>query len=193
EVVLMSGRKRETLENWFGKLNISLVAEHGIWIKEKGGIWNMIEPLTGEWKDEVRPTLELFVDRTPGSFIEEKDFSLIWNYRRAETNLGDIRSRDLKDAIMNLTANRNLGVLSGNKVVEIKSMGINKGKAVMPWLLREKWGMILAAGDDWTDEDVFEAVPEEAFSIKVGFGYSKAKYNVESVEEVKKLFKKLVR
>ncbi|MFP4467237.1 MAG: bifunctional alpha,alpha-trehalose-phosphate synthase (UDP-forming)/trehalose-phosphatase [Candidatus Goldiibacteriota bacterium] len=193
EVVILSGRKRGTLEKWFGKLNLNLIAEHGIWIKEKAGAWKMIEPLSGEWKDEIRPTLELFVDRTPGSFIEEKDFSLVWHYRGAETNLGEIRSRDLKDAIMNLTANRNLGVLGGNKVVEIKSMGINKGRAVMFWLSKENWDIIFAAGDDWTDEDTFEAMPEDAFTVKVGFGYSKANYNLSSVHDVKKLLKKLAR
>ena len=193
EIIIVSGRKRKTLQNWFGHLDINLIAEHGIWIREKGGKWRMIEPLSGGWKDDIRPVLELYVDRTPGSFIEEKDFSLVWHYRKAETNLGELRSRELKAAILNLTANLNLGILSGSKVVEIKSMGVNKGRAVLPFIVRQKWDIILTAGDDWTDEDTFEVMPEDAFSIKVGFGYSKANYNLESVEQMKKLLKKLAR
>ncbi len=46
EVVLISGRDKDTLESWFGGLNVGLVAEHGVWIKEKGGGWETIETLT---------------------------------------------------------------------------------------------------------------------------------------------------
>ncbi len=46
EVVIISGRDRVVLEEWFGDLNISLVAEHGAWIKDKGDkSWQVIEPL----------------------------------------------------------------------------------------------------------------------------------------------------
>jgi trehalose 6-phosphate synthase/phosphatase len=30
------------------------------------------------------PILEHFVDRTPGSFVEEKKYGLVWHYRMAE-------------------------------------------------------------------------------------------------------------
>ncbi|MBN1755069.1 bifunctional alpha,alpha-trehalose-phosphate synthase (UDP-forming)/trehalose-phosphatase [bacterium] len=193
DVVIISGRKRSTLEKWFSHLNINLIGEHGIWIRQKGGEWQMIEPMGSEWKEDLRPILELYVDRTPGSFIEEKDFSLVWHYRKAETELGELRARELKDALLNRTANLNLGILSGSKVVEIKSMGVTKGRAILHWLKRRKWDIIITAGDDWTDEDTFEVMPPDAYSIKVGFGYSKANFQLDSVSEMKKLLKKLVK
>lgn len=187
EVVIISGREKGDLTAWFGDLDVGLVAEHGIWVKDKGADWGMIEPLRDDWKRDVRPFLERYVDRTPGSFIEEKDHSLVWHYRKAVPGLGSARARQLKDEMTLLIANLNLGVLEGSKVVEIKSAGINKGRAALHWVLRERWDFILAVGDDPTDEDVFAALPESAYSIRVRLIPSQAKLNVESPEEVRLL------
>jgi len=193
EVVIVSGRDKGTLDKWFGSLNVGLIAEHGVWIKEKGESWKMIEPLRIDWKEEIRPFLELYADRTPGSFIEEKEFSLVWHYRKADPELSLIRTRELIDDLVNLTANLNLQVLEGNKVVEVKNAGINKGRATLRWIAKEGWDFILAVGDDWTDEDIFEILAETAYSIKIGLGPSKAKFNLESVTDVRLLLKGLVR
>lgn len=191
EVVIISGRDKATLENWFGSLNMGLVAEHGVWIKERGGNWEMIEPLKNDWKEEIRPILEIYVDRTPGAFIEEKEFSLVWHYRMADPELGEVRARELKDALLQLTVNLNLGVLEGNKVIEIKNIGINKGRAALRWIKKEKWGFILAIGDDWTDDDVFAVLPELAYSIKVGLGPSRARFNLDSIMDIRLLLEEL--
>ena len=190
EVVLLSGRDKVTLERWFGTLSLGLVAEHGIWIKEKE--WKMIEPLTNDWKEEIRPILEIYMDRTPGASIEEKEFSLVWHYRKASSELSNTRIRELTDELINLTANLNLQILEGNKVVEVKNSGINKGRAALPWVTKEKWGFIMAIGDDRTDEDMFEVLPERAYSLKVGLSFSLAKFNLKSQGDVVLLLEELI-
>ena len=192
EVVLISGRDKDTLEGWFGGLNVGLVAEHGVWIKEKGGGWETIETLTSEWKEEVYPILESWVDRTPGSFIEEKEFSLVWHYRKANPRLGELRARELMNNLSNTIANLNLQVLEGSKVVEVKNTGINKGRAALRWISREEWDFILALGDDWTDEDTFKVLPSTAWSIKVGFGASAARFSLSSPSKATSLLRKMV-
>ncbi|MDL1956815.1 MAG: bifunctional alpha,alpha-trehalose-phosphate synthase (UDP-forming)/trehalose-phosphatase [Candidatus Desulfofervidus auxilii] len=189
EVVIISGRDKNTLEKWFGSLNLGLIAEHGVWIKDKK--WEMIEPLKNDWKEQIKPILELYVDRTPGSFIEEKEFSLVWHYRKSDPELAEIRARELKDALLHLTANLKLEVLEGSKVIEIKDAGINKGRAALRWIQKEKWDFILAIGDDRTDEDVFAVLPKSAYSIKVGLSASQAKFNVDSQEDIRKLLREL--
>jgi len=189
EVVIISGRDKNTLEKWFGNLNLGLIAEHGVWIKDKK--WEMIEPLKNDWKEQIKPILELYVDRTPGSFIEEKEFSLVWHYRKSDPELAEIRARELKDALLHLTANLKLEVLEGSKVIEIKDAGINKGRAALRWIQKEKWDFILAIGDDRTDEDVFAVLPKSAYSIKVGLSASQAKFNVDSQEDIRKLLREL--
>ncbi len=108
-----------------------------------------------EWKEEIRPLLELYVDRTPGSFIEEKEYSLIWYYFNSTPAFGRLRALELRDSLLHLTSNLNLEVLHGAKTIEIKNMGINKGIAAYHWISRKDWDFIMAIGDDWSDENTF--------------------------------------
>ncbi|MFC1557729.1 bifunctional alpha,alpha-trehalose-phosphate synthase (UDP-forming)/trehalose-phosphatase [candidate division KSB1 bacterium] len=193
EVVLISGRDKETLQKWLGKLPVDFVAEHGVWYKEKGSNWEMIEPLTQDWKDKIVEIFEIYVDRIPGSFIETKGYSVVWHYRKSDPALGKIRARELVETISYLTTNLNLQVLEGNKVVEVRNSVINKGRAALRWISKKEWQCILAFGDDKTDEDVFKALPQDAYSVKVGFGASAAKYYLRSSTEVRSFIKELVR
>ncbi len=192
-LVIVSGRRRRTLDEWFTIPGINLIAEHGVWIKTVNKKWRLIESLKKAWKKRIKPMLEVFVDRTPGSFIEEKDYSLVWHYRKADPKLAKLRSGELKETLRHLTSNLNIGVLEGSKVVEIKNTRINKGRAVLKWLKRKKWDFILAVGDDWTDEDIFVMLPRNAFSIKVGHGVSEARYRIDDPKAVRKLLKAMIR
>ncbi|MBN2103699.1 bifunctional alpha,alpha-trehalose-phosphate synthase (UDP-forming)/trehalose-phosphatase [bacterium] len=190
-VVIISGRDRQTLKRWLGNFNVGMSAEHGVWVKEKSGHWHMLEPIQDAWKDEIRPVMERYVDRTPGSLVEEKSFSLVWHYRRSDPELGLIRARELKDTLLGLTANLNLVVSEGSKVLEVKHGGVNKGRASQFWTMEKRWDFIMAVGDDWTDEDLFEGIPDWAFSIKVGVGLSKAKFYVLNHKHVRQLLSRL--
>jgi trehalose 6-phosphate synthase/phosphatase len=109
--------------------------------------------------------------------VEEKDHSLVWHYRKADDDLSNARKKELLDYLQYLTTNMGLSVLEGNKVVEIKSALINKGRAVKKYL-KAPFDFILAAGDDWTDEDMFKEMPEHAYTIKIGASLSAAKYTL---------------
>lgn len=191
KLVVNSGRDKTTLNRWLGPLGIDMAAEHGVWIK-KGDDWKNPEGLASEWKKDIRPLLENLVERTPGSFVEEKDYSIAWHYRQIDKDLGEKRVREFRDVLLYLTANLDLQVLEGNKVVEIKNAGVNKGKATLNWVNESEWDFILAIGDDHTDEDTFKALPDTAFTIKVGLQKSVARYNLVSVEEVRDLLKELI-
>ena len=109
------------------------------------------------------------MDRTPGSLIEEKDYSLVWHYRKSEPELASNRARELKEALLQFTTNLGLGVLEGNKVIEVKNAGINKGHAALKWVANEYFDFILAAGDDRTDEDIFHVLPDRFGCGQRGF------------------------
>jgi trehalose 6-phosphate synthase/phosphatase len=186
-VALVSGRDRGSLDRWFSNSGLVLCAEHGVWIKKPSEEWTLTVPQQNTWKNELRPILELFVDRTPGSLLEEKEYSLAFHYRNADPELASIRVRELMDALIQQVSNLNLGVLEGNRVIEIKNAGVNKGAAAMEIIGKDSWDFILAAGDDITDENMFSSLPEEACSIKVGMGPSRASFNVESTAEMRRL------
>lgn len=184
-VVIISGRDTKTLDEWFKTINnLGLVAEHGVWIKKAGEDWSTVDQLSSEWKDQIKPVLEYYVDRTPGSFIEEKDFSLVWHYRGIDPALATVRSNELKEALFCMIRNLDIGILEGNKVIEIKNSGINKGRGALYFINERDWDFIFAVGDDITDEDIFQMLPENGWSVKVGSGFSNAKYTLNSVEEV---------
>ena len=191
-VVINSGRDKGTLQKWLGDLDVEMAAEHGVWMKENGR-WQLNSNVVDGWKPKVRELLENLVARTPGSFIEEKDYSLAWHYRNIDRDLGNKRVREFRDMLTYLIQNQDLQVLEGNKVVEIKNAGVNKGKATQHWVNKTDWDFVLGIGDDSTDEDIFRALPDWGVSIKVGPGRTAARYSLSGVSEVRKFFSKLGR
>lgn len=192
-LVIISGRDKDTLERWFkDKYKIHFVAEHGVWNKDPGNEWYMNDQIYNEWKSTVKPLLEYYVDQTPKTFIEDKNFSLVWHYRKADPDLGVQRAWELKEELRILTSNLNLEIMDGDKVLEIKYAGINKGRAALNKMGEEKFDFILAFGDDWTDEYTFDALPEEAYTIKVGTKITKANFYIDSVDSVRGMLKMFV-
>ncbi len=148
------------------------------------GDWKALEQPSDAWKKQVLPILETYADRTPGSFVEEKDFSLAWHYRATQPALGALRAKELKDNLLSSLSNLNLEVIEENKVVEIKGSTANKGRAAQIWLSRKQYDFVLAVGDDKTDEELFAALPKEAYTIRVGVTPNKARWSISSQKEV---------
>jgi trehalose 6-phosphate synthase/phosphatase len=192
ELAVVSGRPRVDLENFFGTLPISLIAEHGAWLRPKGGTWRMLKKLAVAWKDRVRPILQIYVDRLPGALLEEKEFSLAWHYRRADLEEAHVRSRELLDDLADFTRNVDVQVLEGNKVLEVRNTGVSKGSAASEWLSGFAPQFILGIGDDWTDEDLFRSLPPTAFSIRVGMEQTQAKYHLPNHNAVRRLLRELL-
>ena len=191
ELVIISGRPRTDLENWFGSLPISLIAEHGMWLRRKGGSWRQLKSTPTEWKERVRPILQLYVDRLPGALLEEKEFSLAWHYRKADPEQASQRAQELIDDLSGYTRNIDVQVLEGNKVIEIRNTGVNKGTAALEWLGSHPPEFILGIGDDWTDEDLFRALPPSACSVRVGVAKTAARFHLASHTTVRRLLREL--
>jgi trehalose 6-phosphate synthase/phosphatase len=191
EVSIVSGRPRRDLEEWLGDQPVTLIAEHGAWLRPRGGTWRLLKAMTTDWKERIRPILQLHVDRLPGASLEEKEFSLAWHYRRADPELASRRARELLDALANFTRNVDVQVLEGNKVLEVRNTGVNKGTAAMDWLGGLGADFILAFGDDWTDEDLFRALPATAHSVRVGLANTAAHYYLGNHTAVRRLLHEL--
>ncbi len=191
EVVIISGRDKETLEKWLGHLPLNMIAEHGAFYKIKNQSWITTLQQKTDWKNVILPILDLFVDRTPGSLIEEKKSSLVWHFRKSDPELAKLRTHELKETIVVLATNLNIGVFEGNKIIEIKPVTINKGEAIQRLMSEKPWPFIFCVGDDYTDEDMFTALPDGAVSCKIGTGISAAKYRLNSPERLRKFLNKL--
>lgn len=192
-VVIISGRDRETLGEWFEQDPVNLMAEHGLWVrrKDKGEDWKSMLPIDSSWKSGIRQVMDYYVLRTPGAFVEEKNNSLVWHCRQAENGLRDLRMREMFCHLKYVARGNNLQVLEGDFFMEIKGPGISKSKAAMDFIAKEHFDFILAIGDHWTDEETFKALPPWAHSIRVGHKYTQAQFSVNSHKEVRQLLEKL--
>ena len=129
----------------------------------------------------IEKQMDKFVSKCPHSFIEKKDFSIAWHYRNADLTEGMIRAKELYEELFNGTTHLPLNVLNGNKVIEVRNKGVNKGAAIEK-LTMSSYDFVLCIGDDKTDEDMFVKLARmtEAYTIKVGNEASFAKYNLHS-------------
>ena len=177
EVVIISGRNRDFLDKWFSNLNLTLVAEHGAFIKKPGKDWESALGGNDAWKEKIMPTMKRFANRCKGSFVEEKRVSLSWHYRNADEDLSSLRVIELKNELERQILNMPLQIIDGHKVVEVKMAGYNKGTAASKLISTGIYDFILAIGDDKTDEELFTALPDTAVTIKVGKGPTLASYN----------------
>jgi len=185
-VALVSGRSSADLERWFGKIpQLCLIAEHGAELRTPhASTWEPSRPHAAtDWKSTVMPILEHFVDRTPGSFVEEKKYALVWHYRMAEPEFGEWLANELVSMLEAMLAETELRAFRGEKIVEVKPAWANKGEAIER-LLRDSpdADFILAAGDDRTDEDLFERAPAGAWTVHIGLGPTRASYVVTDLQ-----------
>jgi trehalose 6-phosphate synthase/phosphatase len=186
---ILSGRTRDTLEDWFGDLPIALHAEHGYWSRlGPKDRWEALFEAPTDWKEQIFPLLDQFVYSTPGSLIEDKSACLAWHYRMADPDFGAIQAEKL-----NLALEREIGalpveVMRGAKVIEVRLRGANKG-ALANRIIASDDGRstLFAIGDDRTDEDMFAALQPGGLTVHVGLGPSGARYRVEDWRAARRL------
>ena len=188
DVVIISGRDQLFLDKWFGKMKLTLVAEHGYFIKNEKWTEKLIN--NKEWIQNLLPIFNSFTDRTPGTFVEEKQNSLVWHYRKTDPELANNRAVELKTVIKSL-APESISLMDMDKAIEITNSQFNKGTAVSDIVSKKNYDFTLCIGDDVTDENMFINLNEEAYTLKVGKKTTAAKYYIKNPIEVKKLLKLL--
>jgi len=193
DVCVISGRDKNFIEKNIALEKIILSSEHGAMIREYGEGWKMLVDLEVSWKSQIINYFNFFRDKLPYSYVEEKNFSVAFHYRNSDPEMAEIRVKEILDELINYTSNLNLEVIQGNKVIEVRNYSINKSNAVKYLLDKNNYDFILAIGDDKTDEDVFEFLKDKnAYTLKVGFEKSSAKYNIENFVSVRTLLKELI-
>lgn len=191
DVVLVSGRSSTDLERWFAKLHINLVGEHGAVSKPAAAkSWKTSDKAESRWKKAVLPILQQYADETPAARVENKPHSLVWHYRNASPYYAQKNIVIIKRLVKPALRTYGLQLSQGNKILEIKDPRLNKGWVATQWL-NKKYDFILAIGDDFTDEELFRALPASAHSIKVGRGSTQARYRVTNYKDIRRLLKKL--
>ena len=114
-----------------------------------------------------------------------KKTSISWHYRNCDKWLAELRKQQLVNALMNPCTRLNLQIMRGNKIIEIKMVGVDKGIEATRLMNADKYDFVMAIGDDITDEDMFRALPPEAITIKVGSISDHARFSLPQFDTVK--------
>lgn len=192
DMAIVSGRNSEFLESVFGDLNITIFAEHGA-IRRINGKWENVYRRDLSWQTEILRIMKEVTDNTPGSHIERKKTSLVWHYRSSDKWLANMRSAQLVNKLLYPCTRRHLHLMRGDKIVEVKPSEYTKGTTIKNYYNYSNYDFILAAGDDTTDEDMFEVLQGEPVTIKVGRPSEKSRFTVQNSEELLRLLRTLIK
>jgi trehalose 6-phosphate synthase/phosphatase len=194
QIDIVSGRSRETLQQWLGHLPVSLWAEHGFWHRSRPNAgWQAAVTVASDWIARVIPMLEQFAASTPGSLVEVKSASIDWHYRCAPREFGARQARELRMWLGDVLSNQPLEVREGKKVIEVRLRGISKGLVAQRVEAETEPGTIIVAiGDDLTDEDLFRVLPPSSLTVAVGRSYTAATFRVDDHRAVRSLLRSLV-
>jgi trehalose 6-phosphate synthase/phosphatase len=189
---IITGRSQSAIEAWLGALPIWLHVEHGLRTRKPDGIW--LPPLQERpaYFDRAIKLMEKYAQDARGAFVEAKTTSLAFHYRRANPFVVQPVLASLRSEL-----ERELGpeveLLDGHKVLEVRLQGVSKRSAVeLALMCAPTNSVVMAAGDDRTDEDAFEALPADAITFRVGKGPSTAKLRLDSPEDVRAILARLL-
>ena len=170
-VFVVSGKERHSLVKALDKVpNLGLAAEHGMfisWPTSKPGrrTWETIVPETDRsWRPLAITIMEVYTSRTHGSYIEETEMKVLWQYRDADPEFGYLQSRELEDHLSNVLQGYAVEVLHGGMeeggYVEVRPLGVNKGVLAMYVIkkLPKKMDFGLVLGDDHCDEPMLSVM-----------------------------------
>jgi trehalose 6-phosphate synthase/phosphatase len=194
QIDIVSGRPHETLDAWFGHLPVALWAEHGLWHRSSAGAgWVSATTVVPNWMERIRPILDQFTTSTPGAYLEMKSASLAWHYRGVPREFGERQAHELRMLLGDLLSNQPLEVLEGKKVLEVRLRGVSK--SLVAQHVREEIGpdaVIVAVGDDRTDEELFRALPPSSITVAVGRGAASATFHLDDFRAVRRVLRSLL-
>ncbi len=182
-IAVVSGRAMEDLDRLLAPHKFPLAAVHGFELRDGDGRVTRTE-VDRAVLAPIEVALRRFVEENPETLLEQKGATLALHYRkRPELEEAVIRTVELALS----KAGSNLQALRGNKVVEIKPAGQDKGSAIGRLMKEPPFSerTPVFIGDDATDEDGFRTINElGGVSVKVNSGETAAASRLPDVDAV---------
>ncbi|KAI0559882.1 Trehalose 6-phosphate synthase family GT20 / Trehalose 6-phosphate phosphatase [Gracilaria domingensis] len=165
-VIILSGRGTDTEGFHLPQMeSLGIAAEHGFYYKKPNSTeWETAAPESDlTWIEIVKNLMQVYTERTDGSYIEEKHAGLVWHYLAADPEFGNWQSKEMHDHIEVLMTPFDVQVVNGQGWLQVRMASVNKGAMVRRILddLGQTPDFILCCGDDRTDEDMFEVLARE--------------------------------
>ena len=222
---MLSGKERLDLEKTLGSVRgLGLAAEHGYLYKwgtgtnvtttngratpSRGSTYNSMggdveesvwlctkDNFDDSWKDVTHAVMDIYTQRTHGTYIELKGSALLWQYRDADPEFGQLQAKELHDQLLQVLEHFQVEVVTGTDYLEVRPEGVDKGVIVdrVMSTIESTSGQyadfILCIGDDLSDEFMFQYLEDvrgrpNMFTVTVGKKPSAAKYFVNDVDQV---------
>jgi trehalose 6-phosphate synthase/phosphatase len=167
-VYIMSGRDKKSLTEFLGDIKgLGICAEHGMFVRHPDSTeWESLYNLQNvdlSWLGEVKRILMDVEKRTPGSFVEEKETSLVFHFRNCDPVYGQWQANELKMHFDTMFTS-SIDVVQGKKILEFRPVNISKGFGAKKLLSLQSFDFCFVAGDDGSDEDTFKAVRQQKYS-----------------------------
>lgn len=184
-VFVVSGKERHSLTETLGGIpNLGLAAEHGMFISwptakpHHKRRWETLVPETDRtWRSLAVTIMEVYTSRTHGSYIEETEMKVLWQYRDADTEFGSLQAKELEDHLSKYLRSFPVDVLHGGikegGYVEVRPKGVNKGVLAMRAIKRfpdiaqkSVIDFSLVLGDDHCDEPMLSVMRQIGRRVK---------------------------
>ena len=183
-LALVSGRTIADLDHLFAPLRLPLAGLHGLERRDAQGQVHILAE--AESLDHLRAPLAELAGSREGLLLEDKGRALAVHYRRTPGQAAAVRQE--VDRLVE-PSNRDLRVIHGNMVSEIKPRRADKGTAIRAFMAEAPFAgrRPVFLGDDVTDEDGFAAVDQlGGLAIRVGEDEreTRASYSLADVDAV---------
>ncbi|KAJ2504339.1 Trehalose-6-P synthase/phosphatase complex synthase subunit, partial [Coemansia sp. RSA 2049] len=164
---------------------------------------SLVQHKDPQWRETVLPLFQHYTERTPGSFIEEKEIDITWHYRNTDPEFGQWQANELKMNLERVLTHLPLAIVNGSKTVEVRPSRIDKAyalRSIMKDLKNIKFACVVAIGNGRSDEHLFAYLntryaKSPAFPLitsTVGRKSTDAKYYLPNVDSVLAIISKLL-
>lgn len=183
-ICVLSGRLKVQLVARIPVRGVLLIGEHGLSLARQGTLQR--RRLKRNLSEITRGIGDL-VRSEPGAVLEKKDMSLTVHFRRVRPRLKGRFVAALKGRLDSFAAEKRFKLRHGKEIYEVLP-NLDWGKGRVAAKLAQRSGpdsIVIAIGDDSTDEEMFQQLPE-ALTVKVGPGKTAARFRLADPKEVSK-------
>lgn len=167
-LAVVSGRKLADIDRLFAPLTLAAGGQHGAEARLTRDEKPQVFAAPGTALASVLEHVEPFLAAHPGIRVERKGLSTAFHYRDAVADASALRAV-LEKAVAAVT--ETLHLLDSHLCYDVRSRHANKGKTVERLMRIAPFAgrVPVYIGDDWTDEDGFEAaLAGHGRAIRVG-------------------------
>ncbi len=165
----VSGRPLSEIDRLFAPLSTAAIGCHGAEVRGPDGQVRILAP---PMPDAVRKLFQSLAARHPGVLLEDKVYALTLHYRLAPEARDSLMAGLAEET--QLLASANIALIEGKAVIDARPAGIDKGVGLRELMTQNPFRgrRVLFGGDDVTDLDVFQILPEiggAGFSVGQAF------------------------